>query len=385
MMPQTLHDIDVSGKKILLRVDFNVPLTPSHEIADDERIRSATSTIRYLLSKNASVVIISHLGRPSGHPVPEFSLAPCARRLSELLGREVTFIPNCIGDEVRKYTSKIEPGEVVLLENLRFHLGEEDPQHHPEFAKELSKLGEIYINDAFGTCHRKHASIFYLPSYFEESAMGFLVEREVLVVSNLLTQAEDPFVAIVGGSKVSSKIGILESLLERVSALFIGGAMAFTFLKVKGFQVGNSLVDENHLDQAKSLCKKAKSRNVALHLPEDFVIAPALKEGSETSEIDIELGIPSNRIGGDIGSKTIEKWKAALRGVRTVFWNGPLGVFELTPFRRGTLEIARQVAESGAMSIVGGGDSTAALKMLGLDQKITHLSTGRSEEHTSEL
>jgi phosphoglycerate kinase len=372
----TLHDISVKGKRVLLRADLNVPLNENGEITDDSRIRAALPTINYVLGQGGSVVLMSHLGRPDGKRVAEFSLAPVAKRLSALLGKEITLAPDCIGDVVEKMASRLNPGEILLLENLRFYPGEESPEEHPDFIEKLSRIGDVYINDAFATAHRKHASTFYLPEHYQVAAGGFLIEKEVLILTNLLTQARPPFYAIIGGSKISSKIGILDALLSKVDSLFIGGGMAFTFLKAKGLNVGNSLIDEKHIEMAKQIIKRCKNRSIPLYLPVDVVIAETLSETAPTLEASVEEGIPNGWIGADIGPKTIEIWKTALQAASTIFWNGPLGVFELKPFANGTREIARTLADSDAMTIVGGGDSAAAVISMGFAQKITRLSTG---------
>lgn len=372
----TLHDISVKGKRVLVRTDFNLPVNEKGEISDDSRLKAALPTIQYILDQGGSVIIMSHRGRPNGKRVEELSLAPFARKLSELLHRDVAMAPDCIGDAVEKMANRLNPGEVLMLENLRFHPGEEHPEEHPEFVEKLSRIGDVFVNDAFATAHRKHASTYAINEHYNEVACGFLVEKEVLILSNLLTQANPPFYAIIGGSKVSSKIGLLESLLPKVDALFICGGMVFTFLKAMNIGVGNSLVDENHIDTARVLIKKCKARGVPLHLPLDFIIAKSLSEEADTNEVFFQDGIPPGWIGADIGPATIAKWEELLAPANTIFWNGPAGVFELTPFSKGTRAIGNILAESHAMTIVGGGDSAAAVINMGFGPKITRISTG---------
>lgn len=372
----TLHDISLKGKRVLVRTDLNAPVNEKGEISDDSRLKAAIPTIQYILDQGGSVILMSHRGRPNGKRVEELSLAPFAKKLSELLHRDVAMAPDCIGEEVEKMANRLMPGEVLMLENLRFHPGEENPEKYPDFVEKLSRIGDIFVNDAFATAHRKHASTYSINEHYNEVACGFLIEKEVLILTNLLTQANPPFMAIIGGSKVSSKIGVLEALLSKVDTLFIGGAMVFTFFKALDIDVGNSLVDENHIDTARSLIKKCKARGVDLHLPIDLVIAKSLSEDAETKEVSVDEGVPPGWIGADIGSATIAKWTELLEPANTIFWNGPLGVFELTPFSNGTRSIAHVLAESHAMTIVGGGDSAAAVINMGFGPKITRISTG---------
>lgn len=376
MRYKTLHDVRVKGKRVLLRVDFNVPLDSMGNIQDDARIRSSVPTIRYILDQGGSVILMSHLGRPEGKRSPQYSLAPIAKRLSALLNREVTFSPDCVGETAEKLAGRLTPGNVLLLENLRFHEEEEHPEINPAFVESLARLGDIYVNDAFAVAHRKHASNYAIVDKYKEASIGFLMEKEVLILTNLLTQAKNPFYAIIGGSKISSKIGILEALLDKVDGLLIGGGMAFTFFKAQGIDVGSSLVDLAHLETAKQLIKRCRAKSVELLLPVDVVIAETLSPEAETKLVPIKDGIPPGYIGADIGPRTIEQWKKTLDQAQTIFWNGPVGVFELKPFRKGTQEIAETLSKSKAMTIIGGGDSASAIHQLGLDQRMTCISTG---------
>ncbi|MBS0585897.1 MAG: phosphoglycerate kinase [Verrucomicrobia bacterium] len=373
---KTLHDVHIKGRRVLIRVDFNVPLDGSGNIQDETKIRSSLPTIRYILEHGGSVILMSHLGRPEGKRNPLYSLAPVAKRLSLLLEREVTLAPDCIGEAVERLSSRLAPGGILLLENLRFHEGEEHPEKQPSFVESLSKLGDIYVDDAFAVAHRKHASNYAIVDKYKEASIGFLVEKEVLILNNLLTQAKSPFYAIIGGSKIGSKIGVLEALLDKVSALFIGGGMAFTFFKAQGFEVGDSLVDLAHLETAKQLIKRCRAKDVTLHLPIDIVIGESLSPEAEVETVLIEDGIPKGFIGADIGKRTIEQWKKYLQDAQTIFWNGPVGVFELPPFRKGTQEIAETLSKSKAITIIGGGDSASAVHQLHLDQRMTCISTG---------
>lgn len=374
MKYNTLQDVQLKGKRALVRVDFNVPINDEGQITDDSRIQQSLPTIKFILSQGGSVILMSHLGRPGGKRVEELSLMPVARRLSELLKMDVAMAPDCIGEVVEKMASKLVPGQVLMLENLRFHAGEEAPEKYPDFVERLSRLGDLYINDAFAALHRKHASTYYIAKKMPVAACGFLIEKEVLILTNLLTQAKSPFYALIGGSKISSKIGMLEALLNKVDGLLIGGGMAYTFLKVMGYEVGNSLVDDAHLDTAKLIIKRAK--NIDLQLPVDIVIAESLSNNVETRVVSIREGVPRGWLGADIGPETITKWKKTLEKANTIFWNGPVGIFELEPFKKGTQELAIAIADSNSISIVGGGDSASAVYQFGLSQKFTRISTG---------
>lgn len=372
----TLHDIVLKGKRVLVRADLNVPLNEKGEITDDYRIKASLPTIKFILDHGGSVILMSHLGRPDGKRMPELSLAPVAKRLSELLDKEIAFAPDCVGDSVEKMVSKLQPGQIVLLENLRFHKGEENPEEEPGFVEKLSRIGDVYINDAFATAHRKHASTYYIAEKYTTKACGFLIEKEVLILSNLLTQAKSPFYAVIGGKKIASKIGVLESLLHKVDGILIGGGMAFTFFKALGINIGNSLYDDDHLETAKQIMKRAKSRGIDFRLPLDVVITENLTTEAETKVVPIAEGIPPGYIGADIGPATIAEWRDVLAEAGTIFWNGPVGVCELAPFKAGTKALGEIMAKSSAITIVGGGDSAAAIYEMGISQKITRISTG---------
>lgn len=372
MGKKTVEDVDLRGKRVLCRVDFNVPIKDGR-IGDDTRIQAALDTINYVLAQEgASLVLMSHLGRPKGKVVPEHSLKPVARRLSELLHREVLMAPDCVGPEVEKQAGALKAGQVLLLENVRFH--KEEEANDPDFAARLSRLGEIYVNDAFGSAHRGHASTEGVAHRLPGVA-GFLMEKEIRFLGGVLENPEKPFIAIIGGAKVSTKIAVLESLLAKVSIFIIGGGMAYTFLKVQGHQVGNSLVEEEYLDTADSLLKKAKQQGVDILLPVDHLVASEFSEQAKAEYI-ATVDIPDGKIGMDIGKLTQARYNEAIATARTLVWNGPLGVFEFAEFAQGTLETAKAVARCPGTTVIGGGDSVAAVKQFGLDAKITHVSTG---------
>jgi len=373
---KTLTMLHLKNKKVLVRVDFNVPIDNDGKITDDSRIKASLSTIKYILESGASCILVSHLGRPGGRYIPSLSLNPIAKRLSELLNTHVNFASAEFGSNTKKLADRLRPGELLLLENIRFHPGEEDPENHPELLDFLSDLADIYISDAFATLHRNHASTTFLPKRYEVKGAGFLVEKEILVLENLLNQAEAPFYAIIGGAKVSTKIGILESLLDRIDGLIITGAMAFTFLSALGYKVGNSLVDHQHIETAKALIKKCKSKSIALHLPDDIIITQTLSDDPETAIVSIEEGIEDGYLGADIGPRTIAELQQILLKAKTIFWNGPFGVFELKAFQHGTLAMAAYLADRSCMTIVGGGDTAAAAHLIPKWEKFTHISTG---------
>ena len=374
MHKKTVSDIDVNGKKVLVRVDFNVPLDKKTQtITDDTRIRSALPTINYALEQNAKLILASHLGRPKGKKVKELSLLPVAERLSELINRDVIFPDDCVGDGVKKIVMDLEPGQVVLLENLRFHPEEE--ANDPVFAQKLADLSEIYINDAFGTAHRAHASTAGMAKYFKEKGVGFLMEKELRYLGRLLENPERPFIAILGGAKVSDKIGVIRNLLAKVDEILICGAMSYTFLLSQGYSVGKSLAEEDKIKLAKDLLERAKIRNVKILLPIDHIVAPRLEPNVEHKVVPSEQ-IPPDWMALDIGPQTIELYKKELSRAKTIFWNGPAGAFETPPFDRGTIELAKAVAESSALSVIGGGDSVSAVHKAGVAEKITHISTG---------
>ncbi len=371
MAKQTIRDVDVRGKRALVRVDFNVPLE-GDRITDDTRITAALPTIEALRDAGASVVLMSHLGRPKGKPDPRYSLAPVARHLGELLGASVPLLPDCVGPEVERFVEQLKPGDVALLENLRFHAEEE--ANDPDFARQLAALGDLYVNDAFGTAHRAHASTEGVARYLPAVA-GLLMERELDALGRALERPERPFVTILGGAKVSDKIGVIENLLGRVDALLIGGGMANTFLAAQGHPIGKSLAEPDKADLAADLLRRAEERNVTLALPVDVVVAPELTEDAPRRTVDA-TAVPDDQAIYDIGARTVERYRGLLDGAKTVVWNGPMGVFEVAPFAAGTRAIAEAVATCGAFTIVGGGDSVAALEQLGLADRISHVSTG---------
>lgn len=373
----TLKDLNITDKKILMRVDFNVPLDKMRGITDDTRIRASLPSIEYVLEQGGSLILMSHLGRPDGKKMAEFSLAPCAKQLSELLKKSVQMAPDCIGRDVEAITEKLRPGQIILLENLRFHKGEEYPNQEPDFAKQLAKLGNAYVDDAFATAHRAHASTYEVPKFFpDRAAAGFLMEREIEFLSKLVLNPQRPFYAIIGGAKISSKMGILKALLKKVDILLIGGAMAYTFLKAQGISIGDSLFEPEFLEEAKNILNDSLSKGTKLLLPIDHVIVQNFEEDASIRIVDNKQGIPTGFKGVDIGPRTIQEFFAALNKASTIFWNGPMGVFEVPKFATGTTAIAEILANSNATTVVGGGDSISALNKAGVTDKITHISTG---------
>ena len=366
-------DIDVPEKMVFVRVDFNVPLNDKGEITDDTRIQAALPTLQHLLEHNAKIIVASHLGRPKGQKVPKLSLRPAARRLSELLSRNVIMAPDCIGDEAEKRKSNLKPGYVLLLENLRFHEGEK--ANDDEFARGLASGIDFYINDAFAACHRAHASIVGVPKHVKKSAAGLLLRQEIDYFDRILHTPQKPYLAVLGGAKVSDKIPVMENLLDKADDILIGGAMAYTFFAAQGKETGKSLVEKDKLNTASDILKKAEQKKVSIHLPLDHVVAdsPEKDAGAETIS---GLPIPDDKMGVDIGPETIKKYSQIISGAKTIFWNGPMGVFEVDRFSQGTSKIAEAVAGSDALSIVGGGDSVSALKKSGMDSQISHVSTG---------
>lgn len=372
MNKKTVKDIDLKGKKVLVRCDFNVPMDEEKNITDNTRIVAALPTIKYLLENDCAVILCSHLGRPKGEFKPEFSLKPVAKELSKLLGKEVIMAEDVIGEDATKKADDLKSGEMMLLENVRFHREETD--NEPEFAKKLASMAEVYVNDAFGAAHRAHASTAGVANYLP-AVSGFLIEKELKFLGNALNNPERPFVAILGGAKVSDKIGVIDSLLEKVDTLIIGGGMAYTFFKAQGYEVGNSLCELDKLDLAKELMKKAKEKGVKLMLPVDTKVGKEFKPDTESKTV-AWTEIPADWEGFDIGEKSIEIFSEELRKARTVVWNGPLGLFEFDQFAIGTNSIAKVLSEIDAMTIIGGGDSAAAVKKAGLEDKMTHISTG---------
>ena len=362
----TLRDLNLKNQRVLMRVDFNVPLNDDGSILDDSRIRAALPSIQYVIQQRASLILMSHLGRPKGKKDPKSSLAPCAQRLSELLHKPVPLAPDCVGKEVERIVHEMTPGSLLMLENVRFHIGEEEPDKEPGFVEALAKLGTLYINDAFGTAHRAHASTATIARFFpHKAAMGFLMEKEVKELSSLLHSPQRPYFALIGGAKVSSKAGVIKQLLERLDALFIGGAMAYPFFKAKNLSVGASLCDDADIPLAKELLRSQK-----LHLPTDTL---ATKDGEIKT---FSSGIPEGWEGMDIGPNTVREWKKIFSSAKTFFWNGPVGVYEKPPFDQGTKQIAEFLAGCGAKVVVGGGDSLAAIERFGLQDRFAHLSTG---------
>ncbi len=366
-----IDEVDLQGKRVLIRVDFNVPLDAAGEVADDTRIRAALPTIRYALERGAKVLLASHLGRPQGKD-PTFSLKPVAFRLSQLLGKPVPLAEDCVGEAVKTRIAQMRSGDLLMLENVRFHPEEEE--NDESFARALAALCDIYVNDAFGAAHRAHASTEGITRFVPVAAAGFLMKKELEYLGKVLAAPEHPFVAILGGAKVSDKVGVVRHLLPKVDLLLIGGAMAYTFLKAQGIGVGNSRWEEERLEEARAVLEQAGGAGVPLLLPVDHVIAEKVEAGAATRVV--EGAIPDGWIGLDIGPETREVFAGRIKGARMIFWNGPMGVFELPPFQAGTLAVAQAVAASGALSIVGGGDSVAAVTGMGLADRITHLSTG---------
>jgi phosphoglycerate kinase len=394
MNKKTVRDIDVKGKRVLVRVDFNVPIKDG-KVQDDTRIRASLPTIKYILDNGGAVIAMSHLGRPDGRPVPEFSLAPVSEKLAELLGRKVLFAKDCIGEDALKMAKTLKPGEVLLLENLRFYPEEEGKPVLPpnaseeekqsakralkkkqvEFAKKLAALGDVYVNDAFGTAHRAHASIAVVTNFMKEKVAGFLMEKEIKYLSQALSNPDRPFVAILGGAKISDKINVITNLLNKVDSIIIGGGMAYTFYRAKGLPIGDSIVEEDKVELAKDILKKAEEKKVKFLLPVDHVVARELSATAQTKvvgEKEIEPGWKAL----DIGPKSIKLFADEISRAKTVVWNGPMGCFEFEPFANGTMSIIKAIANTKCVSIIGGGDSVSAINKSGLADKITHISTG---------
>ncbi|HJA58749.1 MAG TPA: phosphoglycerate kinase [Firmicutes bacterium] len=372
---KSVEDINVTGKKVLVRCDFNVPMEDGR-ITDDNRIVGALPTIKYLLAHNARVILCSHMGRPKGEFNPKYSLAPVAKRLSELLGKEVTLAADVVGPDAQAKAAALKDGEVLLLENVRFH--KEEEKNDPAFAKQLASLAEIYVNDAFGTAHRAHASTAGVADYLP-AVCGYLIQKEISIMGGALNNPTRPFVAILGGAKVADKLKVIENLLTKVDTLIIGGGMAYTFLAAQGKGIGTSLYDAEKLDYCKDMLKKADEKGVKLLLPVDTVVAASFPDPIDAhieTEVVCSDSIPADKMGLDIGPKTRELFAEAVKAAKTVIWNGPMGVFENDELAKGTIAVAQALADSDATTIVGGGDSAAAVEKLGFADKITHISTG---------
>jgi len=370
---QTIQDVDLRDKRVIIRADFNVPLDDALQITDDTRIRSTLPTINRAVDEGAKVILCSHLGRPKGKPDPKLSLAPIAKRLQRLLGKEVTFAPDCIGTAVEGLVARMKPGDVMLLENLRFHPGEE--KNDEAFSRALASLGDVYINDAFGAAHRAHASIVGITKFIKVAAAGYLLKKEVEYLEGAVADPVRPFVAILGGAKVSGKIEVIENLGKRVDKVIIGGGMAFTFIKAMGQEIGNSLVEDDMLEFARRIQEHALSRGVKFYLPVDCVVAHSREPGAETKLVPVQE-IPKGWYGLDIGPASVKLFSEAVQNAKTILWNGPMGVFEMDAFARGTFAMAHAVANAYALTIVGGGDTALAVHRAGESESMTFISTG---------
>ena len=372
----SIDNVDLINKRVLVRVDFNVPLDEKLNITNDIRIVESLPTIKKIISSGGKAILMSHLGRPKGERKPEFSLKPAAKRLSELLGKEVNLAPDCIGSDVEKMVNEMKPGDVILLENLRFHKQEE--KNDPEFAKQLAKLGDVYINDAFGSAHRAHASTEGVTKFIKTCAAGYLMQKELDYLGKALAKPKRPYCAILGGAKISGKIDVIKNLLDKVDSLIVGGGMAFTFFKAEGKEIGKSLLEVEKLDLAKDLLQNLKSSKIKFLLPVDVVVADEFKNESPSKVVSVD-NIPPDKMGLDIGPETIKLFSDELMKSKTIVWNGPMGVFEMDNFAKGTFEIAQVLAKTtsgGAVTVIGGGDSAAAISKAGLEKKVSHVSTG---------
>jgi phosphoglycerate kinase len=370
---RTIEDIDLRNKRVIIRADFNVPLDDAHQITDDTRIRSTLPTINRAVDEGAKVILCSHLGRPKGKPDPRFSLAPVAKRIQRLMGKEVVFAPDCIGPEAEALVAKMNPGDVLLLENLRFHPGEE--KNDDAFSRALASLGDIYINDAFGAAHRSHASIVGITKFIKEAAAGYLLKKEIEYLEGAVANPMRPFVAILGGAKVSGKIGVIENLGKRVDKVIIGGGMAFTFIKAMGLEIGSSLVEDDMLNFARGVQEHAFSRGVKFYLPVDCVVAASQDPGAETKIVPVQE-IPKDWYGLDIGPASVKLFAEAVQNAKTILWNGPMGMFEIDAYSRGTLSMAHAVSNAYALTIVGGGDTALAVHRAGESDSMSFISTG---------
>jgi len=369
---KSIDEIPLQGKKIFLRVDFNVPLGADGKVTDDTRIRAALPTLEHALGQKARVILASHLGRPKGKPEAQYSLKPVAARLSELLRREVKLAPDCIGPEVEKNVAEMKPGDILLLENLRFH--KEEEKNDPVFSQALARLAEVYVNDAFAVSHRAHASVEGITKFFREKAAGFLMKEELTYLHKVMVNPARPLAAVIGGAKVSGKLEVLKNLTPQVNIMLIGGGMAFTFLKATGHEVGKSLVEDELLATAREILEIGRQSGVKVLLPVDCVVAEKFEAAARNEVVGVKE-IPKDWMGLDIGPATAKQFADALRGAKTIIWNGPMGVFEMAPYSKGTMEIARAVAESGAVSVVGGGDTDLAVHRSGQAEKISYIST----------
>lgn len=376
MAKKTIDDVVLKNKKVLMRCDFNVPLNEKLEITDDRRITESLPSIKKVLQEKGALILCSHLGRPKGGPAPEFSLKPVAKRLSELLGQPVRITDDCLGPEVEQLKKELKSGQVLLLENLRFH--KEEEKNDPAFARALAQGCDLFVNDAFGTAHRAHASTEGVTHYFKENVAGYLIQKELKYLDEAINKPRRPLLAILGGAKISGKIDVIKNLFAKVDGILLGGGMIFTFYKAKGMEIGKSLVEEDRIEMAKTILEEARQKNIALHLPEDVVIADAFDNHAKTKVVPVDK-IEAGWMGLDIGPVTIEKFVLQVNQAKTVVWNGPMGAFEMSNFAVGTRKIAQALAEAtgkGAVTVVGGGDSAAAVADFGLDKKITHISTG---------
>lgn len=376
MNKKTIDDLELKDKKVLVRVDFNVPLDDDLNVTDDTRIVESLPTIKKIIKDGGKAILMSHLGRPKGKRDEKFSLKPAAEKLSELLGKEVKLAPDCVGDETEKMVNEMQDGDVLLLENLRFHEGE--TKNDENFAKQLAAFGDVYINDAFGSAHRAHASTEGVTKFIDESAAGYLMEKELEYLGKSLSDPERPYCAILGGAKISGKIDVIENLLSKVDVLIIGGGMAFTFFKAEGKEIGKSLLEEEKIDLAKDVLEKIKSSGIKFYLPVDVVAAEEFDNNSASEVVDID-SIPENKMGLDIGPQTIKLFTEEIMKSKTIVWNGPMGVFEMDNFAEGTFAVAKTLADAtdkGAVTVIGGGDSAAAISKAGLKDKVSHVSTG---------